>query len=56
MDGDKPDRKRFKRDPIGYFHLDIAEVQAAEGKLYLFVAIDRTPRFAYVELRQRAQR
>ena len=23
-------------------HVDIAEVQTAEGKLYLFVAIDRT--------------
>jgi len=34
----------------GYFHVDIAEVQAAEGKLYLFVAIGRTSRFACVEL------
>ena len=29
---------------------DIAEVQTAEGKLYLFVAIDRTSKFTYVEL------
>ena len=54
VDGDKPDRKKFKRYPIGYFHIDIAEVQTAEGKLYLFVAIDRTSKFAYVELHQRA--
>ncbi|RVD40420.1 MAG: hypothetical protein EOS54_15720 [Mesorhizobium sp.] len=27
--------------PIGHFHIDIAEVQVAEGKLRLFVAIDR---------------
>lgn len=54
MDGDKPDRKKFKRYPIGYFHIDIAEVQTAEGKLYLFVAIDRTSKFAYVELHPRA--
>jgi len=54
VDGDKPDRKTFKRYPIGYFHIDIAEVQTAEGKLYLFVAIDRTSKFAYVELHQRA--
>ena len=54
MDGDKPDRKTFKRYPIGYFHIDIAEVQTAAGKLYLFVAIDRTSKFAYVELHQRA--
>ena len=54
VDGDKPARKKFKRYPIGYFHIDIAEVQTAEGKLYLFVAIDRTSKFAYVELHQRA--
>jgi transposase len=54
VDGDKPDKKKFKRYPIGYFHIDIAEVQTAEGKLYLFVAIDRTSKFAYVELHQRA--
>jgi len=54
VDGGKPDRKKFKRYPIGYFHIDIAEVQTAEGKLYLFVAIDRTSKFAYVELHQRA--
>lgn len=33
--------KKFKVYPIGYFHVDIAEVQTEEGKLYLFVAIDR---------------
>ena len=32
------------------FHVDIAEVQTAEGKLFLFVAIDRTSKFAFVEL------
>ena len=31
---------------IGYFHLDIAEVRTAQGKLYLLVAIDRTSKFA----------
>jgi hypothetical protein len=35
--GDKTTRKPFKRYPIGYFHLDIAEVRTEEGKLYLFV-------------------
>lgn len=54
VDGGNPDRKKFKRYPIGYFHIDIAEVQTAEGKLYLFVAIDRTSKFAYVELHRRA--
>ena len=47
--GDKA-RKKFKQYPIGYFHIDIAEVQTAQGKLYLFVAIDRTSKFAYAQL------
>jgi transposase InsO family protein len=54
--GDKPAKKKFKRYPIGYFHIDIAEVQTAEGKLYLFVAIDRTSKFAYVELHQKTSK
>ncbi len=32
--------------------IDIAEVRTAEGKLYLYVAIDRTSKFAYAELHQ----
>ena len=31
--GDKVAKKPFKRYPIGYFHLDIAEVRTEEGKL-----------------------
>lgn len=54
--GDKPVKKKFKAYPIGYFHIDIAEVQTEEGKLYLFVAIDRTSKFAFVELHERATR
>ena len=50
VDGDKQPRKKFKPYPIGYFHIDIAEVQTAEGKLYLYVAIDRTSKFAFVQL------
>ncbi|MCK9991896.1 MAG: hypothetical protein Dbin4_00416 [Alphaproteobacteria bacterium] len=56
IEGSKPARKKFKRYPIGYFHIDIAEVQTQEGKLYLFVAIDRTSKFAFVELHERATR
>ena len=40
VQGDNPKRSEFKRYPIGFFHIDIAEVQTAEGKLYLFVGID----------------
>ncbi len=47
LDGDKPPKKKFKPYPIGFFHIDIAEVQTAEGKLHLFVAIDRTSKFAF---------
>ena len=50
VDGDKQPRKKFKSYPIGYFHIDIAEVQTAQGKLYLYVAIDRTSKFAFVQL------
>ena len=50
VEGDKPDKKKFKPYPIGYFHVDIAEVQTDEGRLYLFVAIDRTSKFAYASL------
>jgi transposase InsO family protein len=57
MDGDKkPKRKKFKQYPIGYFHIDIAEVRTEEGKLYMLVAIDRTSKFAFVELHEKATR
>jgi transposase InsO family protein len=49
-------KKKFKVYPIGFFHIDIAEVQTAEGRLYLFVAIDRTSKFAFVELHSKAAR
>ena len=35
MTGDKEPKRKFKTYPIGYFHIDIAEVRTAEGKLYL---------------------
>jgi len=50
MDGDKPKRQKFKRYPMGYFHIDIAEWRTNEGKLYLFVAIDWTSKFAVAQL------
>ena len=53
-DGDKPVRKRFKAYPIGFFHIDIAEVRTEQGKLHLFVAIDRTSKFAFAQLHERA--
>ena len=47
-------RRSSRAYPIGYFHIDIAEVRTEEGKLYLFVAIDRTSKFAFVELHEKA--
>lgn len=44
VDGDKPDKRKFKSYPIGYFHIDIAEVRTEQGKLHLFVAIATAPR------------
>ena len=54
--GDKIAKLPFKAYPIGYFHIDIAGVQTAEGKLHLFVAIDRTSKFAFVQLEAKATR
>jgi transposase InsO family protein len=56
VEGDKPDKRKFKRYPLGYFHLDIAEVRTEQGKLHLFVAIDRTSKFAFAELHEKATR
>lgn len=56
IEGSKPARKKFRTYPIGYFHIDIAEVQTQEGKLYMFVAVDRTSKFAFAELHPRATR
>ncbi len=53
-DGDKPARKTFKPYPIGFFHLDLAELRTGKGKLYLFIAIDRTSKFAFTQLIERA--
>ena len=52
--GDKPPKKKFKSYPIGFFHIDIAEVRTEEGKLHLFVAIDRTSKFVMAQLFSRA--
>jgi hypothetical protein len=35
MDGDKPIRLNFKRDPCGYVDTDIAEGRTSKGEPYL---------------------
>lgn len=56
MEGDKPKTKRFADYPIGYMHIDIAEVRTEQGKLYLFVAVDRTSKLAFAKLEAEANR
>jgi hypothetical protein len=48
--GDKQDRSNAKAHPIGCFRIDVVEVSTAEGALRLYVAIDRTSRFAFVQI------
>src|SRR5579863_6127887 len=54
IEGDKAEKKAFRRYPLGYFHIDIAEVRTEEGKLYLFVAVDRTSKYAFARLVKKA--
>jgi len=56
VEGEASAKRKFKAYPIGYFHIDIAEVRTAQGKLYLLVAIDRTSKFAFVELHEKVAR
>ena len=54
VEGEKTAKRKFKTYPLGFFHIDIAEVRTEEGKLYLFVAIDRTTKLAFIELHEKA--
>ncbi len=56
IEGERSAKKRFKAYPVDYFHIDIAEVGTKDGKLYMLVAIDRTSKFAFVELHDRVSR
>lgn len=56
LKGETEPKKKFKNYAIGYFHIDIAEVRTEEGKLHMFVAIDRTSKFVFIELHDRATR
>ena len=56
LDGQRPDKKKFKAYPIGYFHIDLTEVRTEEGKLYLLVAVDRTSKFAFAQLHTQVTR
>jgi len=47
-------RKRFKTYEIGYVHIDSSELRHAEGKLIMFLAIDRISKFTYIEFHDKA--
>src|SRR3954470_7009344 len=55
VEGEASPKTKFKSYPIGFFHIDIAELRTAEGKLYMLVAIDRTSKLAFVELHRQAK-
>ena len=48
-------RKTFKETPIGYVHIDSAQLRSAEGVMHMFLAIDRVSKFAYVEFHATAE-
>ena len=41
-------RRRFAETAIGYVHIDVRELRSAEGKLFMFLAIDRVTKFTHV--------
>src|SRR3954470_7854767 len=46
--------KRFKTYEIGYVHIDSCELRHADGKLIMFLAIDRVSKFTSVEFHDSA--
>lgn len=46
------EKNTFKCYPLAYLHIDITEVHTAEGRAYLFVAVDRTSKFVYAEFHE----
>ena len=56
VEGDKPRRMKFQAYPVGFFHIDIAEVQTARGQALSLRGIDRTSKFAVAQLVETADR
>jgi len=50
----KEQRKRFKTYEIGYVHIDSCELRHTDGKLVMFLPIDRVSKFTYVEFHDSA--
>ena len=47
---DRKKTKKFKSYDPGYVHVDISQLYTEEGKLYLFVGIDRTTKYCFAKL------
>ena len=47
-------RGSFTETCIGFVHIDACELRLAEGKLHMFLAIDRVSKFAFVEFQDRS--
>jgi transposase InsO family protein len=41
-------RKSFAETTIGYVHIDVCELRLAEGKLFMFLAVDRVSKFVHI--------
>jgi transposase InsO family protein len=41
-------RGRFAETRIGYVHIDVCELRLAQGRLFMFLAIDRVSKFTHV--------
>jgi transposase InsO family protein len=49
QDGERASKRhRFAETAIGYVHIDVCELRLAEGKLFMFLAIDRVSKFTHV--------
>jgi hypothetical protein len=49
MAGEQPGKKQVKAYPLGYVHLDLAEVRTEEGTLHVLVAVARACKLADAE-------
>jgi hypothetical protein len=50
VEGDKPTRKKFDSYPAGFFHIDLAEVRTAQGKLYCLISRRSPVLFAHWQM------
>src|ERR671917_651089 len=47
-EGNASKRGRLAETTIGYVHIDVCELRLSEGKLFMFLAVDRVSKFAHV--------